>query len=145
MDLLRPPPDVRPSIGEWPDGMQWLEMGRQMVETQGLEMFRLVGEFSACRMLGLHLGAPLGVDARVDAAWAAFHENCNHPDWGPACIAHVLDDMADVDARRRQVLRRVEDRLELVAEEAEAARGEGGEGRDEGRGALGRARRRQHQ
>ena len=101
MDSLRPPPDVRPSVGEWPDGMQWLEMGRQMVETQGLEMFRLVGEFSACRMLGLHLGAPLGVDERVDAAWAAFHENCNHLEWGPACITHVLGDMADASAPRR--------------------------------------------
>ena len=101
MESLRPPLGTRPSVGEWPSGMQWLEMGRQMVETQGLEMLRTVGEFSACLMLGRHLGAPLGVDARVDAAWAAFHEICNHPDWGPACIAHVLDDMADVDARRR--------------------------------------------
>ena len=65
MDSLRPPPEMRPSVGDWPDGMQWLEMGRQMVETQGLEMFRLVGQFSACRMLGLHLGG-LGDAGRED-------------------------------------------------------------------------------
>lgn len=96
MESLRPPRGAHPSVGEWPPDKQWLEMGEQMVNMRGLDMFTIVGEFSACLMLGIHLG---GEDEETHRVWADVQRNCG--DWGPRIVRSIVKmKMGDADERQ---------------------------------------------
>lgn len=88
VESLKPPPGTVPSVGDWdrypgllrphPPWRCWFDLGEAMVATEGLPMMRGVGTHSLTLLFGAKVGAPLGTDGRVDAAWLALSSEAHH-------------------------------------------------------------------